>query len=476
MTRHVCQCIAAYAVVVFASVTLAQAQDTWKTFEDKSKRFSIRYPSSWQVWSDEQIAAAARGQAGPKPAFAVQSPSRDSLYVVLESVMPLGEKVFDDDRKKHLRAAYLGMCGRDPAIMGWKQLSETVVTLADHPAVEYVWQMPETQGIVLINKHWCTVAGTQGVFIGATAAKGDFDKTNKEYFALMAASLQLGAATAASQRPPTAQPTSQPAGRIAFRSDRDGNWEIYVMDLDGTPLRRLTNNPAKDEMPRWSPDGKQIVFRSERDGSQELYTMTADGAAATRLTKNDTKDSEPSFSPDGSRILFSSKESGDWELYTVKVDGSDQTRVSRDQLKAGGARFSPDGSRIVFSSMRDGDPEVYAVDANGANLKRLTKSPGYDGGSIFSPSGKRIAFMSARDGNLEIYLMNPDGTDPVNVTRSKSNEGGPAFIDDDTLVFFTDRDGDVEIYKMDLRTKATTRLTNSPGYDGMPDVFSPTRE
>ena len=74
--------------------------------------------------------------------------------------------------------------------------------------------------------------------------------------------------------------------KIAFHSDRDGSYEIYVMDADGTDITRLTNNPADDGDPTWSPDGEQIVFHSNRSGSFEIYVMNADGSGQTRLTNN----------------------------------------------------------------------------------------------------------------------------------------------------------------------------------------------
>ena len=72
---------------------------------------------------------------------------------------------------------------------------------------------------------------------------------------------------------------------IAFESDRDDNWEIYVMSADGTAVTNLTNNPADDNAPSWSPDGKMIAFESDRDGNSDIYVMNTDGSSQKRLTK-----------------------------------------------------------------------------------------------------------------------------------------------------------------------------------------------
>jgi dipeptidyl aminopeptidase/acylaminoacyl peptidase len=65
------------------------------------------------------------------------------------------------------------------------------------------------------------------------------------------------------------------SSKIAFRSNRDGNWEIYVMNSDGSEHRRLTHNVAPDDQPRFSPDGMKIIFRSKRDGNQEIYIISS---------------------------------------------------------------------------------------------------------------------------------------------------------------------------------------------------------
>ncbi len=82
---------------------------------------------------------------------------------------------------------------------------------------------------------------------------------------------------------------------IAFESDRDGNWEIYVMASDGTSPTNQTSNSADDYSPAWSPDGSQIAFDSDRDGNWEIYVMAADGSNQTNPTNSTADDREPAW-------------------------------------------------------------------------------------------------------------------------------------------------------------------------------------
>src|SRR5438093_5918269 len=135
------------------------------------------------------------------------------------------------------------------------------------------------------------------------------------------------------------QPVWSPDGsRIAFYSDRkfnlpdrDDNVDIYVMAVDGTGLTRLTDDPASDAFPYWSPDGQRLAFYSERDGQGDVYIMNADGSGIERVTDDPALDIPDGWSPDGERLLISSARSGNVELYTVKPSAGDATRLSQLQ-------------------------------------------------------------------------------------------------------------------------------------------------
>jgi len=127
-----------------------------------------------------------------------------------------------------------------------------------------------------------------------------------------------------------ASSTPKVNGKIAFSSDRDGNYEIYVMNPDGSGQTRLTTNNSKEEHPNWSPDGTKIAFSSNSDGNWEIYVMNSNGSGQTNLTKNYAADEQPSFSPDGTKITFTSNRDGNNEIYVMNSDSSGQMRLTNN--------------------------------------------------------------------------------------------------------------------------------------------------
>src|ERR1035437_2498221 len=124
-------------------------------------------------------------------------------------------------------------------------------------------------------------------------------------------------------------------GKIAFGSYPAGNWEVYVMNADGSGQTDLTNNPAKEGgVSSWSPDGKKLVFSSNRDNNDEIYVMNSDGSGQTNLTNNSNSDVIPAWSPIGGHIAFESQRDGNgyYEIYSMNEDGTDPQRLTNNHI------------------------------------------------------------------------------------------------------------------------------------------------
>ncbi len=261
----------------------------------------------------------------------------------------------------------------------------------------------------------------------------------------------------------------QIAKKIAFKSDRDGNEEIYVMNADGSNQTRLTVNNAYDGEPVWSPDNTKIAFRSDRDGNQEIYVMNADGSNQTNISNNSADDTYPAWSPDGTRIAFRSYRDGNWEIYVMNANGSKQTNLSRNSANDAYPAWSPDGKKIAFRSNRDGNYEIYVMNADGSNQTNLSRNSADDAYPVWSLDGNQIAFRSNRDGNYEIYAMNANGSNPTNLSNNSARDNFPTWSPDNTkIAFMSDRDGNSEIYVMNADGSNQINLSNNSAHDAEP--------
>ena len=260
--------------------------------------------------------------------------------------------------------------------------------------------------------------------------------------------------------------------RILFASDRDGNWEIYVMEADGANQINLTNDPFSDLEPAWSPDRGRIAYNHAGD----IYVMDSDGGNKTRLTFDGSDDLMPAWSPDGSKIAFTSKRDGNHEIYAMNADGSQKVRLTnspgRDEVPA----WSPDGKKIAFASDREENFEIYVMDADGFNVINLTLNSAFDYQPDWSPDGSKIAFMTTGRGayggnNSEIYVMNADGSKPVNLTNHGHFDADPTWSPDGKKIAFeSHRITNIqEVWVMNADGSNPANLTNGPTGDLQPD-------
>lgn len=236
------------------------------------------------------------------------------------------------------------------------------------------------------------------------------------------------------------QPAWSPDGsRLAFASNRVGNFDIYVLELASGQLSNLTaywdqfvaGAPADDTQPAWSPDGSQLVFESQRGGDTDIYVMDVTGWQVQNLTQRPVDgDGDPAWSPDGSQLAFVSNRAGSWNIYMMQPDGQAQTLVAAMADDVGAPDWAPDNQRLVFHSLvfRPNTPANFDIGvmlADGSSRQWLTEEPSDDANPSWSSDGAYVAFDSNRNGSANIWLMRVDGSDLRQVTDGPGQSSDP---------------------------------------------------
>jgi Tol biopolymer transport system component len=321
--------------------------------------------------------------------------------------------------------------------------------------------------------------------------------------------------------------TSLEIQSIVFTSLRDGNAEIYLVDSDGANLQNLTNNPAEDMHPTWSPDGTKIVFVSNRDAQWGLYEMEADGGNVHLLISSEYVIDEPLFSPDGTLISYVTFEDessysgkshvmlisangqnlihladdikhlawtpdgqylfGRWLwntiLYSINVSDGEQSPF--EGMYAGSFSISPDGTQLAY----DYGGEFSAITLRNLDSGDEVQLPGMcqsceasDFGAQWSPDGMMIAYITQRGyGILDIYVTEPN---PVTTPRLLYDEENfhsldPVWSDDSTRIAFLGAFSEAldqnyldkeafDIFVIDVNGDNLINLSNHPARDAEP--------
>ena len=219
--------------------------------------------------------------------------------------------------------------------------------------------------------------------------------------------------------------------KIAFTSDRDGNLEIYSVDLNTGYEKNLTNDSGADGEASWSPDGRKIVFSRYTNWNDDVWIMNADGNNQRNLTNNSAEDYCPRWSTDGKSIFFCSNRDGTGRIYIMNADGSNQTNLTSDFngdiSLSPDLSLSPDGKKIAFESGPPGTAlkaDIYVMNANGTKLRNLTNNPdAHNRNPKWSPDSKRIVFSAYHDGQRNIFIVNADGSALQNLTEDHYRGG-----------------------------------------------------
>jgi Tol biopolymer transport system component len=271
-------------------------------------------------------------------------------------------------------------------------------------------------------------------------------------------------------------------GLLAFRSDRDGDAELFTLQATGENPAALTENDGiADTQPAWSPDGRRIAFvrTMPQSGRSDLWTATSQGRARVRLTSTPFPERDPSWSPDGTRIVYAARTrgSGPFRIFVVKADGTARAQLTTQPSGSADRSpvWSPDGTKIAFMSNREGGfPEIYVMNADGTGEQALTANAVIDANPTWSPDGTRIAVeRCCAKGTSDIFTIDVLTGAEINLTASASfMDFDPSWSPDGTTIAFVSfqiDEGNIDIWSIHTDGTFLTRLTQDPAPDLSPD-------
>lgn len=248
-------------------------------------------------------------------------------------------------------------------------------------------------------------------------------------------------------------------GRLAY-SRYQG--EVYLIDADGANERQLTINMRSEgwtPTASLSPDGSRVVFSSAKEGDGEIYVINIDGTGLTKLTDNEHWDDYPNWGADGGHIAFYSQPEDEVVIKALDLETGEERLISEGFVAQRSPSWSPDGSLIAFYDP-SGEGELSIMRATASQSRWLSNDSTDDWAPAWSPDGAFIAFSSYRDGNLELYLVDEYGRNPRRLTENTIRDFSPCFSGDGRFLFFQQgRDVRGQLYSLQLETDTIRKLT-----------------
>jgi len=254
---------------------------------------------------------------------------------------------------------------------------------------------------------------------GIIAFTSDRDGQKKIYFMNADGSSQMRITNTTSAE---YSPRWSPDGSILAYRSKGSIYIVNIINLAygevGEPQLFISMAGASYE---WTPDGR-IIFDSSVSGNWDIYLVDMDGNNLVNITNKTQNEYDPDVSPDGSTIVYVEG----MNLYTMNIDGSNRRQIS-DTHNDFAPAWSPDGSKIALISSQTGQQnlDICIVDTNGTNRRWVAVSPYLDEFPSWSPDGSKITYECDKDHKEKIYVINTDGTNATQLTNTDYNDGGP---------------------------------------------------
>ncbi|OGP54009.1 MAG: Tol-Pal system beta propeller repeat protein TolB [Deltaproteobacteria bacterium RBG_13_52_11] len=249
--------------------------------------------------------------------------------------------------------------------------------------------------------------------------------------------------------------------KIAFVTDRTGNKEIALMDIDGRNEKMVTHSGSINISPAWHPDGRSLLYTCFQRRNPDLYQAFISTGSIALLSAAPGPNATPAWSPDGKRIALMMRGRDNTEIYLLNPQGKDPLQLTRSWDNKVSPAWSPDGKQIAFVSDRSGNPQIYILDLATRKLRRLTYEGRYNCSPAWSPKGDKIAFAREEEGRFHLYTIRPDGTDVKRLTKEGSNEN-PSWAPNGRHIAFASRmGGSYDIYIMTADGGGPWKVTTS---------------
>ena len=267
--------------------------------------------------------------------------------------------------------------------------------------------------------------------------------------------------------------SAQVPERIVYVSDRDGNREIYSSLLDGSDPRNLSENPARDQAPTVSADGRSIAFLSDRTGPLGVWVMARDGSDPRMVAETPDADFGLDWSPDGRLLAMTIQRPGQGthdigllELETGEITLLTDTETVEDVTPT----WSPAGEHLYYVQEGPGGSRLIEVDVSGARHRvAVDHMVGEAAFPTISPDGRFALIRSRLEGQFDVLLIDLATSGATNLTPDPANDWGAVWSrDGESIAFASDRDGDMEIYLLELSSGELTQVTRNESRDWMP--------
>jgi len=190
--------------------------------------------------------------------------------------------------------------------------------------------------------------------------------------------------------------------KIAFISSDTGFKELYLMDMDGASLQRLTSDKTISAHPRWSHDRTMIAYTSYKSGYPDVYLIKLSKHSRVRFAFFPGVNSGASFSPDDKNLALTLSKDGNPEIYIMSIEGGTPRQLTRNRATNTSPCWSPDGSQIVYTSDERGSIQLFIIPSEGGTPRRLITGNTYSSEPDWSRDGKKIAFSARIGGQFQI--------------------------------------------------------------------------